>query len=196
MSDANAVAVHSAFDVVEPRFHAALEASLDPRGPDALFEAVARLGLPSGATVVDVGCGRGRQAVELAGRFGFEVLGVDPVARHGPVERDLVSEPLTAGSVRFGSGTAEEIPVDSASVDLIFCRESVMFADLDVAATEFRRALRPGGRGLIYLVLTGPLMSDSDAEHFAMLMRGRNLRPDDIEQALERTGFVIDERID
>ncbi|HUS22082.1 MAG TPA: methyltransferase domain-containing protein [Aeromicrobium sp.] len=196
MSDPYALAVHSSFDEVEPRFHAALEASLDPGGPDALFDVVAGLGLEAGSVVLDAGCGRGRQSLELARRFGFDVLGVDPVNRHGPIDRQLAEQPLTAGSVRFAEGTFERLPVEDASVDLIFCRDSIMFGDLDVTATEFQRVLRPGGRGLAYLVLAGPLMSDPEAEHFAQLMHGRTLRPADIETALERNGLEVNDRID
>jgi SAM-dependent methyltransferase len=196
VSDPYALAVHRSFDEVEPRFHAALEASLNPRGPDALFDLVADLGLRAGANVIDVGCGRGSQSVELARRFGFDVLGVDPVDRHREAERELSDEPLSVGSVRFTEGTLERLPVDDSSVDLIFCRESIMFADLDEAAAEFKRVLRIGGRGLVYLVLTGPLMSDQEAEHFARLMRGRTLRPAEIDGALERNGLAIDERVD
>src|SRR5688500_16910460 len=112
MSDPQALALHTAFDEIESEFHAALDVSLKPRGPEALFDVVSSIGLPPGAKVVDVGCGRGRQAVELARRFGFEVLGVDPVDRHEPVERELESAPLTRGSVRFADGTAEAMPVD------------------------------------------------------------------------------------
>jgi hypothetical protein len=49
---------------------------------------------------------------------------------------------------------------------------------------------------LIYLVLDGPLMGGAEADHFARLMHGRSLRPDEIEEAIERAGLAIDERID
>ena len=196
MTDPYALALHSSFDEIEASFHAALELSLDPSGPDSLFDVVGGLGLPAGSTAVDVGCGRGRQSVELARRFGFEVLGIDPVARYEPTERDLASAPPPTGSVRFASGTAEEIPVGPSSVDLVFCRESLMFTDLDAAAAELRRVLRPGGRGVVYLVLDGPLMSEPDSLHLATVMHGRSLRPAQIEAALEGGGLVVDERID
>ena len=196
MTDPHALALHSSFDEIEPQFHAALDESLDPRGPDSLYDLVAELGLGPEAAVVDVGCGRGRQSAELARRFGFNVLGVDPVDRHGLVESELADEPLSPGSVRFAVGSLERVPAADSSVDLIFCRESIMFADLDAAAAEFHRVLRNGGRGLVYLVLSGPLMSEPEAEHFARLMRGRTLQATEIDAALERNGLVIDQRVD
>lgn len=136
MSDPYALAAHRSFDEVEPQLHAALGESLNPRGPDALYDLVAECALPAGAKVVDVGCGRGRQSLELARRFGLDVLGVDPVNRHGEVEQVLASSVLDAGSVRFDAGIAERLPVGDASVDFIFCRDSIMFAKLDEAAAE------------------------------------------------------------
>jgi SAM-dependent methyltransferase len=191
---ASDLAAHSTFDEIEDAFHAALEIGLDPRGPDSLYDVVAGLGLRAGASVVDVGCGRGRQALELARRFGFNVVGVDPVPRHEAVAKGAAT--LSDGSVRFADGTAEAIPVEAVSMDLVFCRESIMFADLDAAAAEFGRVLRAGGRGLVYLVLTGPRMSDTEADDFATLMHGRWLRPAHIEGALTRAGLTIDESVD
>jgi len=189
--DAGAVAVHNAFDEIEDDFHRALDASLGPRGPEAVLDLVSSLQLASGATVVDVGCGRGDHAVELAERFGFDVLGIDPVARYEAADR-----PVTKGSVRFVPGVAESIPVEDSTVELVFCRESLMFADLAAAAAEFARVLRPGGRGLVYLVLTGPLMADREAEEFHGRGRTPSLRPADVDAALIAAGFVIDERVD
>jgi len=71
---------YDAYPRIEERFTAALAESLDPRGPELLFELVSRLELPTGCVAVDVGCGEGEQAIELAARFGFEVTGVDPCA--------------------------------------------------------------------------------------------------------------------
>ena len=200
MTDHTPLAAHSAFDEIEGQFHAALEISLEPRGPESLFDLVAGLGLSPGASVVDVGCGRGTHTVELARRFGFDVLGVDPVARNDAARAAGDALPAPS-SVRFADGVAEAIPVGDSSVDFVHCRESLMFADLDAAVAEFRRVLRPRGRGLVYLVLRGPRMTDQEAEQFwdAGFWAGlssRGLLPEDIEQALLRAGLVVDQRVD
>jgi hypothetical protein len=67
---------HDAYDLIEEQFNQDLDRSLGPTGPDGLFGHVADMALPSGAVVVDVGCGEGEHAVELATRFGFQVTGV------------------------------------------------------------------------------------------------------------------------
>lgn len=71
-----------------------------------------------------------------------------------------------------------------------------MHADLDVAAPEFSRVLRAGGRGLVYLVLTGPQITDAEAVELWAPLAPNSLRPYGIEQALGRSGLIIDETID
>ena len=67
---------------MEEQFGQALEESLDPSGPAMLYDLVAGFGLPADAAALDVGCGEGDDAIELARRFGLTVLGIDPVPRH------------------------------------------------------------------------------------------------------------------
>ena len=52
---------YDAYPRIEEEFSAALDQSLDPRGPDLLYDLVARLGLAPGAVALDVGCGEGRR---------------------------------------------------------------------------------------------------------------------------------------
>ena len=187
--DAEEVERQGRFDEIEPAFHALLRESLDPRGPDSLDELVDTMGLPPGSRVVDVGCGRGDHAVDLARRHGFDVLAIDPFDR-------FAIEPPERGSVEFRLAPAEAIPADDGSVDLAYCRDSFMFVDLDRAMAELRRVLRPGGRGLLYLVVTGPSMTDAEAAPLHEALGGRDLRPSEIEEALTTAGFVIDETVD
>ena len=72
--------VHDAFDLVEEQFNEALDESLDPAGPEVLYDYVAGMGLPAGAIALDAGCGEGEHAIELSRRFGLRVTGIDPVA--------------------------------------------------------------------------------------------------------------------
>jgi ubiquinone/menaquinone biosynthesis C-methylase UbiE len=139
---------HDAFDRIEEQFNEALDASLGPLGPDALYRYVAEMELPAGATCVDVGCGRGEHALQLARRFSLRVTGIDPTARRMAVAR---GEAQAADHVQFVTGTAESLPVTNTSVDLIWCRDVLcLVEDLDRAYQEVRRILKPGGRALIY----------------------------------------------
>ncbi|GAA2759362.1 class I SAM-dependent methyltransferase [Actinopolymorpha rutila] len=188
------VATHGRFDSIEEPFHAALDLTLDPRGPDSLFDLVSAMGLPAGSTVVDVGCGRGRQAVELARRFGFTVLGIDPFYRTADASKE--AESLGTGAVRFADATAESIPLGDGQVDLIFCRESLMYTDLPVAMSEFSRVLRPGGRGLVYLVLNDSRITDAEISQLWEPLAPSPLRPADVDHALRRGGLTIDQQVD
>ena len=143
---------------IEAAFQAALDESLNSRGPEFLFEIVGRLDLPPGASVLDLGCGEGRQSIKLAEDFGFPVQGIDLVPRQIELAEEELGraakrKPELSGLVRFGPGSAEEIPVPDASVDLIWCREVLMHVDLDKAFAECRRVLRGGGWMLIYKCL-------------------------------------------
>jgi len=177
------------FDEIEEAFQEALDASLEPRGPDSLFELVETLGVPRGGVAVDVGCGDGRDAIELATRFGLRVLGIDPAPRAASRE-----------GVEFRVGRAEQLDVADASVDLVWCKEVLMFCDLSAACREFARVLKPGGSGLIYQVCTGPRMGDSEAREFWEVDVGygqaHSVRPDDLASALAAAGLEVTRRDD
>src|SRR5260221_14254703 len=67
---------------IEEAFQQFLDGSLDPRGPDSLFDLVAPFDLPADEVAVDVGCGEGREGLELVTRFGLRVHAIDPVQRN------------------------------------------------------------------------------------------------------------------
>ncbi len=140
------------FPLIEDEFQAALDENLHPRGPGLLYNIVRELGLRPGASVIDLGCGEGDHSFRLAETFGFAVLGIDPVGRNIELgnERLATAHAKVRDRMRFARGAAEAMLTDDASVDLIWCRESLYFFDLDRAFAECRRVLRSGGRMLIY----------------------------------------------
>jgi ubiquinone/menaquinone biosynthesis C-methylase UbiE len=96
-------------------------------------------------TGLDVGSGTGRFTPALARAFG-PVTGVEPSVRMREIAE---AEPVPDG-VRYVEGSAEEIPVGSASADY-----ALMFLswhnlqDKQQAVRELARVLRPGGRLLL-----------------------------------------------
>src|SRR5262245_338360 len=177
------------FERIEEAFHAALDESLQPRGPDVLYDLVASFGLPEGAVAVDVGCGDGRHSFRLAARFGFAVVGVDPFAARG---RDHPG-------VRFEAGSAEALPLDDASVDLVWCRDVLVHvADLDRAYAEFARVLRRGGRALVYQMFAGERLEPREAGSLwaALGIVPASTDPGRTEAAIARAGLRVDERVD
>src|SRR3972149_5905921 len=95
---------------IEGAFQPELDKSLGPRGPGYLYEIVGKLGLPPGASVVDLGSGEGRHSIRLAQEFAFAVQGIDPVPRHielanEELGRAAEEKPELRELVRFLSGS-------------------------------------------------------------------------------------------
>jgi ubiquinone/menaquinone biosynthesis C-methylase UbiE len=135
----------------EPAFLAELDKSLNPRGYELLFDVAAGLGIGPDTRVVDLGCGEGRHALELARRFGCAVHGIDALPWHIEVARGRLAEANLAERVRFDIGLAEDLPQSDDSVDVIWCRDMLVHVEaLERTFGECFRVLRSGGRMLIY----------------------------------------------
>jgi SAM-dependent methyltransferase len=179
---------YTEFPPIEEAFRAALDESLRPRSPDLLYEIVAELRLPEGSPVVDVGCGDGTHSHRLAERFGFSVVGIDPF----PPDVD-------EGRVRFVRGSAEALPVDDGTVDLVWCRDILVHvADLDGAYAEFHRVLRYGGHALVYQTFATGRLEPREAEWLwrALGVVVASAASARAEAAIAASGLRIEERID
>jgi SAM-dependent methyltransferase len=89
-----------------------------------------------GQAVLDLAAGTGKLTRALAAT-GASVIAVEPVAE---MRAALPAE------VRALDGTAEAIPLDDASVDLVTVAQAFHWFDGDAALREIHRVLRPGGR--------------------------------------------------
>jgi SAM-dependent methyltransferase len=100
----------------------------------------------AGGMVLDLGAGRGISSYALA-RSGWRVISLEPdpsrLVGAGAI-RDLACEahlPITP--IR---SYAEGLPIRTASLDLVFCRQLMHHArNLDVLCREAARVLKPGG---------------------------------------------------
>ncbi len=92
--DASAADDRGSYDQVEEQFQDAMDVSLNPAGPDVLYDLAAGLGLAAGAAALDVGCGVGRHTIRLAQRLGLSVRGVDP----DPESLELARQALESAS--------------------------------------------------------------------------------------------------
>jgi ubiquinone/menaquinone biosynthesis C-methylase UbiE len=107
-------------------------------------EAVRRHLRPSqGMTLVDIGAGTGQFATAFSDWFGLDVVAVEPSA----AMRDRI--PRTP-RIRSLDGDATAVPLPDASADAAWLSLVIHHvADLEAAAHEIRRVLRPGAPVLI-----------------------------------------------
>jgi 2-polyprenyl-3-methyl-5-hydroxy-6-metoxy-1,4-benzoquinol methylase len=105
------------------------------------------LGSITGKTLLDVGCGDGALASELA-RRGAIVTGLDPAPAMIAAARRR-SE--TAGTQpRYIEGRAEILPFEDATFDRVVAVALLCFVgDADEPVAEMARVLKPGGRLII-----------------------------------------------
>jgi ubiquinone/menaquinone biosynthesis C-methylase UbiE len=113
-------------------------------------EAVRVAGLPSSATVLDLGAGTGKLTRLLGSAF-VRVIAVEP---DDEMRRLLVAHSPEAEVL---AGSAEQIPVADASVDAVFAAECFHWFDTEHALAEVSRVLRPrGALVLMWNVPSGP----------------------------------------
>jgi len=95
------------------------------------------------ARVLDVGCGGGFLAEELA-RLGCRVVGVDPSSASIATARAHAAQMGLAIDYRVGAG--EALPAADASSDVVCCCDVLEHVrDVDRVIAEIARVLRPGG---------------------------------------------------
>jgi SAM-dependent methyltransferase len=189
---------YDAYPQIEEQFNAILDISLTPRGPEVLYELVDEARLPRTSTVLDLGCGEGTQSLALAERFGFAVIGVDPVERHIKLSNErLISaakdDPGLRSRVQFILGTAEKLPFDDRSIDFIWCRDVFSHvAQPDAAFGECRRVLRGGGRMLFYQMFATELLEAKEADRVFRPLKVVSADALAIEEAINAAGLHID----
>ena len=110
--------------------------------------AVDALDIPDQSVVVDLGCGAGAALRRVAslGTKG-KLIGIDPVPRMIEIARERALSHPHGASIEFRQGSAEELPVDDGSADLVLAFDSFdHWENKSRGMTEIRRVLRPHGQ--------------------------------------------------
>ncbi|MFE1318623.1 class I SAM-dependent methyltransferase [Kitasatospora phosalacinea] len=160
---------------------------LPREGLTAWREAIAEHAAPRpGTTLVDVGAGTGAFATAFRDWYGVHVLAVEPA----PAMRELI--PAGEG-VTVLDGRAEQLPVADAAADAAWLGSVLHhLADLDAAARELHRVLRPGAPVLIRNAFPGRCERDLRVRYFPETAAGIDDYPSvqRVTEAFAATGFT------
>nr|WP_308288120.1 class I SAM-dependent methyltransferase [Streptomyces corallincola] len=115
-----------------------------PYAPGLTAALAEALGLDGRGRLLDMGCGPGTLALELAELFA-EVVGVDPDAGMlTEATREAAARGLT-GRVRWVRARAEQLPHDIGTFTVAAFAQSFHWMDRAAVAAATRELLRPGG---------------------------------------------------
>ena len=147
--------------------------------------------LPLDVRILDVNCGTGAHALELAGRMRgkSEVIGVDPSAERIALARAkaLVQK---VDNVTFEQSTASGLPFDSHEFGVVIGDASMLHSDeIEDVLAEMMRVVQPEGRVILKLTTRGSFDEFFSIYWEALLEVGM---ADEVWAALER---LINERL-
>jgi SAM-dependent methyltransferase len=120
-------------------------------GDDHWRQKALALGIPSEASVIDVGCGPGQWLPPLAATT-KRVVGVDI---NDELLRVARVNTIGLSKVHLFRAAAEQLPFRDKAFDAALCYSVLMYTDARAAITELSRVLKPGGRLVVGVVGAG-----------------------------------------
>ena len=170
-----------------------LDVSLDPPGPEQLYE-IAHPYVGESQRILDVGCRDARHLIKLVNQSGASGVGLDPVQWHVDRARDAIQASGLSDRITIRRGVAERLTEATASIDAIWCRDVIeVLPDLKSALAEMHRVLRPAGHIVVYTnVLAGPVDPAETAEiHEPLGNVVANLVESNLEAAFDEAGLQV-----
>ena len=152
------------------------------------------LAIGSDASVLDVACGSGGPALELARATGATVVGVDVNGRAIETANGLAHREGLVDRVRFeAADAARPLPYEDGSFDAVVCIDAINhLPDRRAVLADWQRLLRPGGSLLFTdpIVVTGLLTSEEIAQRASIGFFVFSL-PDENERLVREAGFEL-----
>lgn len=142
-----------------------LLSDLDELGSDAeqICEVLADLQLPQSARVVDLGCGKGAVAVEIAGELGLNVVGIELFEPFIASCEQRAQEEGLADRCRFVHGDILKLAGKVEPSDVaIFAALGDVLGRLDETIAVIRQYVKPGG----YMLISDVFLRDGGSSNF------------------------------
>lgn len=116
----------------------------DPFFGRAISFALDNIGDINDKNIVDVGCGNGDMSVFFALR-GANVVGIDIEANVLEEAKALALKQNIKDKCIFLNASAESIPIESESIDIIFSKSTIQYMNREDALAEYNRIIKPDG---------------------------------------------------
>ncbi|MGW1902253.1 SAM-dependent methyltransferase [Streptomyces hirsutus] len=162
---------------------------------------IGKLAVRPGQQVLDVGCGTGRPALDLARACDVEVVGVNISRRQIELAERLAAEEEFGERVRFQFADAMDLPFQPHSFDGAWLFESLLhMPDQSRVVRQLADLLRPGGRLVIAnLVQRVPLTEEQNTSLQSCWTSGNVaavLPLEDYPALVAESGLVLNELTD
>ena len=127
------------------------------RGREATTELADLGALSPGTSVLDVGCGIGGPSRVLAVGYRCRVTGIDLVGEYCRVAELLALRACRDQRVRYAQASALDLPFADGTFDVAWTQHASMnIEDKPRLYGEMFRVVKPGGRLLLYDIVSGP----------------------------------------
>ena len=162
--------------------------------PDESQEIPKLLGLTSGAFVLEIGCGSGRYALQVAKSVGCRVLGVDINASGIDTANQLAKTRELTTQVRFElCDVSKNLPLKDQTFDAMFSNDVLCHVPGRPAVIEETfRVLKPGARILFSDALViGGIISHREIATRSSIGYYNFSPPGENERLIEQAGFQV-----
>lgn len=155
----------------------------------------------SGKRVLDIGCGQGGAAVQLALATKAEVVGITISEEQVALASEYAASLGVQDLVSFRRADAMELPFGDAEFDAAFALESMIhMPDRSVVMREVNRVVRPGGRFVLTDMFERAAIPAAERELVDALLRGFAMAPlptaEDYPALMRAAGMWLNEFLD